>query len=1385
MNNQAKIKLEKIKKLKLPEKVRATADKIEKGLSSEDAATQKKAEDALNKLYDQIKAVAAKQREEKTEKEVNEKTIVPQNSDIATPEVKKELTKKTTVADEIIDKALKNDPELSGFGKSDKRRDAGRKALPAGRRVAQKGWANQFGKSDGGRVYYENRENRKDRKSPAYKAGYPFLAKGGKIHPMDEEDGIFYVNLYKTKGDQIISVDEREYNSKASAMTYAMMKRDFMKVGESIFVMNDEGDVLYTSIGTKKMAMGGKFPYQNAQVGDNARVILDNKMGTIMVTYGRRFHLKFPDGSEKTYSAEELEFFPTDEEFAKGGNISGYKLKDIKGRLIEEGDMVKTKQAEGGLMSASEGQVGIVEKTKDAFNNDALLIRFRKTGKNYDTTILLNGQINEIVETGKNSKSATSPTGKYVNKRNVLNLVVKNPNKNGTEKYLSINPKDFLDGLHEFAKGGKLSDDYTYIKRSEVFHVIYRDSKNNEQLNFKPKNGFWVRKKALVDAGMNENKSESKFDVDDIVYNTKTKTLGIVRIADDKYGEVKTDADGNVNVDDLEIYNPFFQKYQNNAKIAPSTKNEIESRELFKPFGNASKVKSINFGTTSLRKGENGWKAKNSVDNYRGYDWEITTMKSMRGDLITRAVGGKTTKREGYSTFEYVMYQDPNITLMTSRPARITDKAVSEQHKKALELFESKVNEKYAKGGFMAKGGEIADFRVVPNKIGQGSLSNIVTADFPMAFNVKGSKQEAEKAAQSFIIENNQTHPTATITKIHPSGQPLKNKKVSYVTKDEISKYADGGYMADGENYEYVNTFKRFDSKVPVPQDDFEKLVDAYHKQLSGDKLAVSKYKVLKLQMGNYLGHKTVEEMVEYIEKTHNAHKMAKGGYVEKFYDKKSDVPFLFKKDEKIKVLQYDGGRLKKMDATIAELYPAEQNDGTYYPFYYIYNSWDEDKKYPVLYSEDELVVRNGNKPSKMAKGGVLKNATYVSKRNINDIKVEINKSIKDLKGADLLDGVYVKNNALKAKFDAYKSYEELSELNGKIWDKYNIQSGSEIYASDSLQKKLALEYIVSGLDDKFKRLTAAQRKKVAEIMTDENEHSLRNYLTLRGYLGQKEYDSYARLYEPKRPYVLNPENFWQGKMAKGGSIGFEGLSKKVAARYEGKNVKAKFQKQYGKTYDKAEAKEVGDKVAAKVYRMQQGKMAMGGKMQGYNDRLDESLSERNNKISKMNASFKARRDESKGENKSVSKRAYSAVKTMDKMAAGGKFELPHQLDKYFTKPAGTIEVEMSKLIPIRARKSGIENAEMYMKKAYDGEMSKRKPIEIYKTRNKKYRVNDGNSTYAVAKKNGWETIYATVVSNPNVSKRAEKSTFTIAKEIRKAGESWSDAVKRVKENRK
>ena len=57
-------------------------------------------------------------------------------------------------------------------------------------------------------------------------------------------------------------------------------------------------------------------------------------------------------------------------------------------------------------------------------------------------------------------------------------------------------------------------------------------------------------------------------------------------------------------------------------------------------------------------------------------------------------------------------------------------------------------------------------------------------------------------------------------------------------------------------------------------------------------------------------------------------------------------------------------------------------------------------------------------------------------------------------------------------------------------------------------------------------------------------------------------------------------------------------------------------------------------------------KKSTGGKSQGYDDRLDESLGARHGKKSQ---SFKDRRDESKGGEKAAGHRAYSAVSTMDK----------------------------------------------------------------------------------------------------------------------------------------
>ena len=73
-------------------------------------------------------------------------------------------------------------------------------------------------------------------------------------------------------------------------------------------------------------------------------------------------------------------------------------------------------------------------------------------------------------------------------------------------------------------------------------------------------------------------------------------------------------------------------------------------------------------------------------------------------------------------------------------------------------------------------------------------------------------------------------------------------------------------------------------------------------------------------------------------------------------------------------------------------------------------------------------------------------------------------------------------------------------------------------------------------------------------------------------------------------------------------------------------------------------------------------KMAKGGKTQKFNDKLNEDLGERLGRESNYEQSLKDRRDESKAGNKSLGRRAYSSVSTMDKnnrmmLMEGGKMK--------------------------------------------------------------------------------------------------------------------------------
>lgn len=99
-------------------------------------------------------------------------------------------------------------------------------------------------------------------------------------------------------------------------------------------------------------------------------------------------------------------------------------------------------------------------------------------------------------------------------------------------------------------------------------------------------------------------------------------------------------------------------------------------------------------------KGFHGLKAENYFENVNGYDWNVVTMKRYGGDLVSSARGGKSNKSDGYEMFTFD-WDSPSIKLVSSRPSRVTEKVIEEQHKLALQTFKDKMeSENFADGGY-------------------------------------------------------------------------------------------------------------------------------------------------------------------------------------------------------------------------------------------------------------------------------------------------------------------------------------------------------------------------------------------------------------------------------------------------------------------------------------------------------------------------------------------------------------------------------------------------------------------------------------------------------------------------------------------------------------
>jgi hypothetical protein len=101
------------------------------------------------------------------------------------------------------------------------------------------------------------------------------------------------------------------------------------------------------------------------------------------------------------------------------------------------------------------------------------------------------------------------------------------------------------------------------------------------------------------------------------------------------------------------------------------------------PASQSTPSKSAKFDPTYIHKGFHGWVAYTKVTNLDGKDYRISTMKRSNGKLTSFAQEGEYKG----NAFSYVVFQDPLITLIETKPAKVTEKAVSEQHDKAIAKF--------------------------------------------------------------------------------------------------------------------------------------------------------------------------------------------------------------------------------------------------------------------------------------------------------------------------------------------------------------------------------------------------------------------------------------------------------------------------------------------------------------------------------------------------------------------------------------------------------------------------------------------------------------------------------------------------------------------------
>jgi hypothetical protein len=423
----------------------------------------------------------------------------------------------------------------------DLEKDAARPALPIGKRKSK----------ITGNTYYEYRANRIDVKQPAKR--YPKLEHGGELETMSEKEF-----LQKYWGANVFTEDVSKHFDikKMSSSNDAKIEKFLEELKKDGYSIKKKSYSDFTSVmGVKKMnklehggymAKGGEVENLEKELRKLQRELNSGRLRTYRE--GDKSEEEMNRQKERAEKMarfyEVLKLFrEKDNKMAKGGGIDGQKIAKPSGWRW------KNSAVTDGIISESS-----LYKTPSE--------RMRKMYPDY------------VDFENRPTKSDKNPSKKFISLETGGQMAKGGGFNQYGEPYGF--EEDNSDSVYEIHHKPEMNEKNPFLIWDKIDGVYIAEFPNRQRAIHYIDNKFET-------GGQMAHGGEIKYEVDDVVYNKVHNTVGIVRMAEER-GEVKTDADGNVDVDDLEYYNPIKHKAHGLADIAPSTKKEIEERGLWKPF---------------------------------------------------------------------------------------------------------------------------------------------------------------------------------------------------------------------------------------------------------------------------------------------------------------------------------------------------------------------------------------------------------------------------------------------------------------------------------------------------------------------------------------------------------------------------------------------------------------------------------------------------------------------------------------------------------------------------------------------------------------------------------------------------------------------------------